>query len=81
MPGKKKKSQVYLFISFSSLHLNCVNVIYFLYPVSDISEPHEAYNGEVNSEDFWETLSMERIAAGLLKSKFITRGFFLKFFF
>ncbi|KTG30239.1 hypothetical protein cypCar_00027344 [Cyprinus carpio] len=36
--------------------------------VSDISEPHETYNGEVNSEDFWETLSMERIAAGLLKT-------------
>uniref|UniRef100_A0A8C1VA99 SAP domain-containing protein n=1 Tax=Cyprinus carpio TaxID=7962 RepID=A0A8C1VA99_CYPCA len=40
----------------------------FSMPVSDISEPHETYNGEVNSEDFWETLSMERIAAGLLKT-------------
>ncbi|XP_067249231.1 HMG domain-containing protein 3-like [Chanodichthys erythropterus] len=40
----------------------------FSVPVSDISEPHETYNGEVNSEDFWETLTMERIAAGLLKT-------------
>ncbi|XP_073676614.1 uncharacterized protein [Garra rufa] len=35
--------------------------------VSDISEPTETFNGEVNSEEFWETLSMERIATGLLR--------------
>ncbi|XP_058618392.1 uncharacterized protein LOC131531574 [Onychostoma macrolepis] len=35
--------------------------------VSDISEPTETFNGEVNSEEFWETLSRERIATGLLR--------------
>ncbi len=64
MAGKESQ----FFVIFY-LQLICVNLILFLYPVSDISEPTETFNGEVNSEEFWETLSMERIATGLLRSK------------
>lgn len=33
--------------------------------------PQENFNGEVNSEDFWDTVSMEMISFGFLKSMFI----------
>ncbi len=64
MAGKESQFFVIFYLQFI-----CVNLILFLYPVSDISEPTETFNGEVNSEEFWETLSMERIATGLLRSK------------
>lgn len=36
--------------------------------VSDLAQPPEDFNGEVDMEYFWEALSMERISRGFVTS-------------
>lgn len=43
--------------------------IFFL-QVSDIEEPPEGFDGNINVEDFWEMVCMEMIARGLVPSEY-----------
>lgn len=38
--------------------------------VSDLKNPPESYNGEVNLQDFWDSVSKELLARGFLRSKY-----------
>lgn len=37
--------------------------------VSDLAQPPEDFNGDVDSEQFWKALTEERIARGFVSSK------------
>ena len=39
--------------------------------MSDIENPPENFDGEVNLDEFWESVSLERIASGLVLRKYM----------
>jgi len=44
--------------------------IFFTIKVSDLEDPPESYNGEVDMDMFWDALAMEMIGGGFVKSNY-----------
>lgn len=54
----KKKEDMFLFFTIS---------------VSDLEDPPESYNGEVDIDMFWDALAMEMIGRGFVQSNYSLR--------